>query len=64
MNIYSAREKSLSKHCQMTKMRQFSNKFDVFYSRENNLWIGEYSASQAVEQFFRGMFEQEQVLPC
>ena len=24
----------------MTKTKQFSNEFDVIYSRENNLWIG------------------------
>lgn len=35
--------------CQRTKLKQFSNKFDVFYSRENNSWIGGGCASQAVE---------------
>ena len=27
-------------YCQMTKLKQFSNKFTVPNSRENNLWIG------------------------
>lgn len=27
-------------NCRMTKLKQFSNKFGVHYSRENNPWIG------------------------
>lgn len=53
---YSDREKSLSKHCQITKIRQFSNKFEVLYSRKNNFWIGESNALQSVEHFSWGIF--------
>lgn len=33
----------------MSKPKQFSNEFDVLHSMSNTPWIGEYSASQAVE---------------
>ena len=35
--------------CQMTKIKQFSNEFDVLYPRENNPWIG--ITSPAVEHY-------------
>ena len=34
---------------QMTKLKQFSNELNALHSKENNPWIGEYSASQAAE---------------
>lgn len=39
----------------MTKLKQFSNKFDALYSRENNPWTGEYMASQAVKHSSQGI---------
>lgn len=33
-------------YCQMTIIKQFSNKFDVLYSRENNTWTGENNTKQ------------------
>lgn len=29
----------MQKHCQITKLKQFSNEFDVLHSRENNQWV-------------------------
>lgn len=29
-----------ARNCQMTKLKQWCNKFDVLYSRETNPWIG------------------------
>lgn len=30
-----------ARNCQMTKLKQLSNKFDVLYSKETNPWIGD-----------------------
>ena len=41
---------SVARVCQMMKLKQFSNEFDVLYSKDNNPFsLGECSASQAVE---------------
>lgn len=47
-----------SKTCQMTKIKQFSNKLNVLRLRETNAWIGECSTSQAVEHSSRGILGQ------
>lgn len=41
---------SVARVCQMMKLKQFSNEFDILYSKDNNPFgLGECSASQAVE---------------
>lgn len=48
----------------MTKLKQFSNKFDVLYSRENNPRTGEHRASPAVEPSPQEIWgKRELVLP-
>lgn len=47
-----------SKTCQMTKIKQFSNKLHVLCLRETNPWIGECSTSQAVEHSSQGILGQ------
>ena len=44
-----------SKECQITKIIQFSNEFDVLYSRETLCGLGEYHTSQAVEHSSQGI---------
>lgn len=51
-------------YCQMTKIKQFSNEFDIVFHWNTIHRLGEHGASQAVEHSSRGMFGQEQVLQC
>lgn len=44
---------SCCQNCQLTKLKQSSNKFDVLCSSENKSRIGEYSASQDRAFFLR-----------
>ena len=45
--------------CQMTKIIQFSNKFDVLYWRESSPWMREHSASQRGALFPKGFGQRE-----
>ena len=38
--------------CQMTKLEQLINEFDVLFSKEGNLWLGGDSAYQAMVHSF------------
>ena len=51
-----------SVNCQMPEIVEFSNKFDVLYSRENNPWIGGVKYLTSSGAFFPGGFGQEQAL--
>lgn len=46
----------------MTKQKQFSNEFDVLYSRENNPWIKQVQCLTRSGALFLRNFGQEQVL--
>jgi len=46
----------------MTKLKQFWNKLDVNYSRENNLWVEGVQCLTSSEALFLRDFGQELVL--
>lgn len=51
----SPRVPATASSCQMTKLKQFSKKYDVLYSRESNPWMVEHSASKAVLHSSQGI---------
>lgn len=46
--------------CQMTKLKQFSNKFDVLYSRKPTPWDGRVHWLTSSGTLFQRDFGQEQ----
>lgn len=49
-------------NCQMTKLKQFSDDFDLLYSRENSPWIGRVRCLTSSGVLFLRDFRQEWVL--
>ena len=57
LRSYLARRK-----CQMTKLKQFSDDFDLLYSRKNSPWIGRVRCLTSSGELFLRDFRQEWVL--